>query len=360
MAMKKHNRKEATRQAIHVMKRDAVFVGLDVHKSSIHMAVRVNGDEVATRVLCASSKVVCDTLEAYKAGLRMVVYEAGPTGYGLVRELRRRGFPAQVIDPVKMPRPAGKGSKSDGLDCRILAQLAERNMLPFVAVPTEEEEARRQVVRLREQVVVKVRRVKHQIKSFLLLHGIEEPKGFSSWSKGALETLRNVPLSSGLRFSLDVLLDELEFLVKQRERVMARMKMSCRAEITGEQVSRLCSHPGVGEVTALMFLSELYRPERFGDKRQVACYLGLAPRVRQSGETRREGPTIQAGQGALRSKLVEASWVWVRRDEQAAKVYGRLVRNTGSGKKAIVGMARRMGVNLWSMMVNGEDYHPVI
>ncbi len=103
---------------------------------------------------------------------------------------------------------------------------------------------------------------------------------------------------------------------------------------------------------------ELHNPERFESKEQVACYLGLAPRVRQSGEIRREGPTIRAGQGILRSKLVEASWVWIRQDETAARTYGRLCRNTGSGKKAIVGLARRMGVNLWAMTVKGEPYRP--
>jgi transposase len=360
MAMKNHNRKEGTRQVIPVTKRDAVFVGLDVHKKSIHIAVRVNGNEVGTRVLCASSKVVCDTLEAYKAGLRLVVYEAGPTGYGLVRELRGRGFPAQVIDPVKMPRPAGKGSKSDGLDCRNLAQLAENGQLPFVAVPSEDQEERRQVVRLREQVLGKLQRVKVQIKSFLLLYGIEEPAGLSSWSKKAMASLRELPLSSNLRFVLDALLDETEFLEGQCERVRKRLAASFQKGPDRERKALLCTHPGVGEITATMFLLELFDPTRFSDKRQVACYLGLAPRIRQSGETRREGPTIRAGQGPLRSKLIEASWVWIRRDPQAAQVYGRLCRNTGSGKKAIVGLARRMAVNLWSMTVTGEVYHPAI
>jgi transposase len=356
MTMKKHNRKEDSQQVIRATKRDAVFVGLDVHKSSFHMALRVNGVLVETVVLPASPKGVCDRLEAFKAGLRLVVYEAGPTGYGLVRELRRHGFPAQVIDPVKMPRAAGKGSKSDGLDCRNLAQLAENGQLPFVAVPSEDQEERRQVVRLREQVLGKLRRVKVQIKSFLLLYGIQEPVGLTFWSKRAVASLRELPLSSNLRFVLDALLNETEFLESQSEQVRKRLAANFRKGPDREQKALLCTHPGVGEVTATMFLLELFDPTRFSDKRQVACYLGLAPRIRQSGETRREGPTIRAGQGALRSKLVEASWVWVKRDAQAAKVYGRLVRNTGSGKKAIVGMARRMAVNLWAMTVTGESY----
>ncbi len=356
--MKKSKRKADARQVISVTKKDAVYVGLDVHKRSIHAAVRLNGVLVKTAVLAASPVGVGEWLTPWRPGLRLVVYEAGPTGYGLVRELRRRGYPAQVIDPTKMPRPAGMESKSDGLDCRRLAELAEKDMLPVVAVLSEEAEAHRQIFRSREQVIRKVRRVKQQIKSFLLLYGIEEPKGLSYWTKGSLGALREWVLAENLRFSLDVLLDELDRLNEQLKSVTQRIETLAKSETYAEPVRRLRSHPGVGTLTALMFLCELHNPERFESKEQVACYLGLAPRVRQSGEIRREGPTIRAGQGTLRSKLVEASWVWIRQDETAARTYGRLCRNTGSGKKAIVGLARRMGVNLWAMTVKGEPYRP--
>ena len=356
--MDKGNRKRGSRQEFSVTKKDAVFVGLDVHKRSVHAAVRVNGSLAKTAVLPASPVAVGEWLKAFQPGVKQVVYEAGPTGYGLVRELRRRGFPAEVIDPVRMPRPAGQESKSDGLDCRRLAELAEKGLLPAVAVPGEEAEARRQLFRLREQVIRKIRRVKQQIKSFLLLYGIEEPEGLVRWTKGSLGGLREVSLAGDLRFSLDVLLDELERLNGQLQEINHRIEALAASAAYAQPVRRLRSHPGVGTLTALLFLCELHAPERFESKRQVACYLGLAPQVRQSGETRREGPVIRAGQGTLRSKLVEASWVWIRQDETAARIYGRLCRNTGSGKKAIVGMARRMAVNLWAMTVKGEEYRP--
>ena len=84
--------------------------------------------------------------------------------------------------------------------------------------------------------------------------------------------------------------------------------------------------------------------------------IGLAPQVRQSGETRREGGLLKSGNARLRTVLVEAAWRWVRYDAAAANRYRRLVGNTGSGKKAIVAMARRLGVLLWRLSVRGEFY----
>ena len=82
----------------------------------------------------------------------------------------------------------------------------------------------------------------------------------------------------------------------------------------------------------------------------------MAPRVRQSGETRREGGLLKSGNTRLRTALVEAAWRWVAHDEEAARRYRQLVANTGSCKKAIVGMARRLGVLLWQLSVHGEPY----
>ena len=106
----------------------------------------------------------------------------------------------------------------------------------------------------------------------------------------------------------------------------------------------------------MTFLTEVYQPGRFVEPEELSCYVGLAPRVSQSGERRREGALIKAGRGTLRALLVEASWQWVGKDDFARAHYRRLTRNTGNSQKAIVGMARRMAVNLWCMAVRGEDY----
>ena len=153
-----------------------------------------------------------------------------------------------------------------------------------------------------------------------------------------------------------MLLDELAHAQEQVRRVTERLKELAEAERHREAVAVLRSVPGVGPITATTFRLELPEPERFDHDGQVARMTGLAPQVRQSGQTRREGGLLKSGNARLRTVLVEAAWRWVACDEAAARRYRRLVGNTGSGKKAIVGMARRLGVLLWRLSVRGEPY----
>jgi transposase len=339
---------------------EAVHVGVDVHKASYSVALYSDGRGlIATWVQPARPEVLLERLRPLREGVAQVVYEAGPTGFGLARRLRAEGFKAQVIAPSKLLAPVGPEAKSDRLDCRRLAQLSAKGLLHPVRVPTEQEEADRQVLRLREQLVHKTHSVQSQIKSFLLQHGIDEPAGLVHWSKGSVAALRGLALLPELRFCLDLLLDELAHAQEQVKCVTVRLKGLAEAERHRKAVAVMCSVPGVGVLTAAAFRLELPEPQRFDHDGQVARMAGLAPQVRQSGETRREGGLLKSGNARLRTVLVEAAWRWVRYDEAAARRYRQLVANTGSGKKAIVAMARRLGVLLWRLSVHGEPYRSV-
>jgi transposase len=126
------------------------------------------------------AEAITRSLLPMKPFLKKVVYEAGPTGYGLARALQKAGLPIQVLAPGKIEREPNPGSKTDRLDCRKLAEYAEeKKSLKAVAIPTEEEEADRQVWRLRDQLMTQQRRVKQQIKSLLLQNSLAEPEGLS-------------------------------------------------------------------------------------------------------------------------------------------------------------------------------------
>ena len=199
---------------------EAVHLGVDVHKASSSVALFSDRRGlIATWVQPARAEVLLERLRPIREGIAQVVYEAGPTGFGLARRLRAEGYKAQVIAPSKLLVPVGPEAKSDRLDCRRLAQLAAKVLLHPVRVPTEQEEADRQVLRLRDQLVSKTRSVQSQIKSFLLQHGIAEPPGLGHWSKKSVAALRGLVLRPELRFCLDLLLDELGHAQERVQRV---------------------------------------------------------------------------------------------------------------------------------------------
>jgi transposase len=336
---------------------ETAHVGVDVHKASYHVAVVTDlRGLVASWTQPASPDLLVERLEPIRTQVAQVVYEAGPTGFALVRRLRAAGYRAEVIAPSKIPTMPGPEAKSDRLDCRKLAVFAQKGLLQPVRVPDEPEEADRQVVRLREQLARKLRVIQQQIKALLLQHGIAEPTGLVHWTAASVDALRRLELAPELRFCLDVMLDERRHAQEQVGRATRRLEELAEADRHRETVATLRTVPGVGPITAMTFRVELHEPARFRDGGQVARMIGLAPQVLQSGPTRREGRLLKSGNARLRTVLIEAAWRWVAGDEAAKARYRRLVATTGNGKKAIVGMARRLAILLWRLSLSGEPY----
>ena len=349
---------EKNGKCIPVTAEDEVHVGLDVHKKNIEVTVRLNGQEVANWKHAGGLRGLIGSLMPLLPAARRVAYEAGPTGYGLCRALREAGLPGEVWPPGKMPQKANQGNKTDLLDSRDIAEYAEKDLVQPIVIPTRQEEAERQVMRTRNQLIKDVRREKQRIKSFLLMHGVEAPEGLDRWKKKAVNELLRLPLRDELAVCLKAQVQQLLHLQSLIQKIEKKLRELARSERHAEDEKILRSHPGVGPLTAMNFILEIYQPERFEVHRQVSTFVGLVPRVSQSGERRQEGPLIKAGRESLRSMLVQAAWQWIGVDDRAHEIYCRMHRNTGCSNKAIVAMARRLCVNLWCMLTRGEYYRP--
>jgi transposase len=345
-------------RSVRLQKEERAFVGIDVHKLTYHVAVWAKGRDqlVASWVQPAEAWSLSAKLERLKGRIDWVVYEAGPTGFGLVRALRQAGLKADVIAPGKTPSARTQEAKSDRLDCGRLAEYAAKKLLSIVGVPTESQEGHRQIVRLRSQMKRKCHRTKVQIKMFLLMHGVKEPRGLKDWSGVARTALKKIALPEDLRFTLDILVADLEQTEKLLREATRRVEQLASSPEHQEVVTLLQTAPGVGVLTAMTVRTELFEPTRFTDGREVASLMGLAPLVRSSGMTRREGGVMKCGNMHLKCVLVEAAWRWVAQDEAARKRFGHLRHNTGSVQKAIVAMARRLGIILWRMSQRMEPY----
>ncbi len=358
--MAKIKRSAKTNKKIPLMKSEKLWIGLDVHKKSNHVAVwSSERDLIATWVTPSDPDTLCKQLKPLLPHAVRVVYEAGPTGFTLARKLSAAGFSAQVIAPSMVPQIPGKDAKSDRLDCRNLAKLASHRMLQPIHIPSEQEEADRQILRLREQALKKRRRIKQQIKSFLLLYNLKEPEGLAHWAKRAVAQLRTLALGEELRFCLDMMLDELTQCNSNLERVTSKARELSVSERYKQRIRLLRSVPGVGMLTSMIFCTELTNPGRFTHQGQVVKMMGLAPRVAKSGETTRQGRLMKSGNARVRTILVEAAWRWIRLDLTAKAKFQRLLRNTGNPKKAITAMAHKLGVILWRITIDQTSYRPV-
>lgn len=333
-----------------VTENDTIYVGFDVHKRTYAAAVWCNGLIVRVTTMPADNEKVIKFLEPMRWAIKTVVYEAGPTGYTLARVLESAGYEVGVAAPSKTP--SVKGDKSDRLDCRQLALYAAGGMLTYVSIPTIDQELDRQVRRMREQLNNKLKRVKQQIKSTLLQYGIAEPAGLCDWSKKSVSALKQVQVDERLRYCLGGLLDEMEYLESKLAEVGNKIKDIFGRGEHEAIVRRLDDHKCIDILTASHLAAELYDPRRFSNGREVAKYLGLSPRVRQSGQTRREGPLSRTGRGALRANLVQISWMLIRYDTDAKRLFLRLLNTTGHKNKAIAAVARRLGIKLWREMCN--------
>lgn len=161
------------------------FVGLDAHKDTIAVAACEAGREPARFAGTLGPDVRALLKVLGKAGdpaAVSVVYEAGPTGYGLYRELSRRGYHCEIIAPTLIPRRAGERIKTDRRDCLRLAELSRSGELKPIWVPDEAHEAMRNLWRAREDAVGMRLKARQQLKAFLLRHGRRYP-GKTSWTK---------------------------------------------------------------------------------------------------------------------------------------------------------------------------------
>jgi transposase len=336
---------------------DEVYVGVDVHKKSYHVALFLNDMPAIDFGMIAEPKQLNKKLESIAGSIKNIVYESGPTGYSLARHLRKNDLPAAVVATSRIPRPAGGDDKTDRLDSMKLAEYSAKGLLRSISIPSPRQEADRQLYRMRHRQALQFAKVKVQIKSFLLLHGITEPAGLTNWTIAGVQELRDIRLLDTLRLSLDELLSDYDYFNGRLKELRKVLATNLDKGLLGHRMDLLKTHPSVGPVVSCQFATELYHYKDFSSARQLYKYLGLSPRVSQSGEKKSTGPINKAANGRLRNNLIQASWSWVRTDIEAKKCFYRICDNCGGiRQKAIVAMARKMAGHLWAMLMNDQPY----
>jgi len=293
------------------MSTSVVYVGLDVHKDSIVIAVARDGREAAEKW----KSIPYDGVRLRKA-LKMLVkngqvlkvcYEAGPTGFGLCRRLREAGIDCSVVAPSLVPGKPGDRVKTDRRDARKLAHFLRSGDLTEVYVPDEAVEAIRDLERARDDAKCAERVARHQLSKFLLRHD-------RHWD-GTTWTVKHRDWIRGQKFEypaqqrvLEDYLKSVEDLAERVERLTAQVEELVQDTVLAPLVKALQAFRGISVVSAVTIAAEAGDLRRFATASQFMSYVGLVPSEDSSGKRRRQGAITRCGNGHLRRIIVEAAW----------------------------------------------------
>lgn len=327
-------------------------IGLDVHKRFAEVAIiDGKGPLIRRRIGTATPE-----LRAFARTLRcddQLVLEATMNTWAIADLLRESGARVVISNPLRTRAIAEAKIKTDKVDAATLAQLLAADFVPEVWVPdAETRRLRREVagraalVRQRTQVRNRIHAVLHRCLQDAPVTDLFGVAG-QAWLKGlALPEDERALVEATLRVH-----EAIEAEIALLDRRFATVALA------DERVERLMTIPGVGAVSALALLAVIGEVGRFRRPGKLVSYLGLDPRVRQSGEREaRTGHISRAGQAHARNLLVEAAHAAVGAPGPLRAFFRRLERRRGT-QIALVAVARKLAVLAWYILSRGERYH---
>jgi transposase len=288
------------------------YVGLDVHKEGIVVAVAAGGlrGEVREYGRIANTPTALDRLLRKLGGDGMNLrfcYEAGPCGYGIQRHVSAQGQECVVVAPSLIPKRAGDRIKTDRRDAISLAKLHRAGELTAVWVPDARHEAMRDLVRARLDAVHSLRRARQQLSGFLLRQGCHYSR--PAWTKLHRRWLAGLKFEYAIHhIVLEDYIAAVEAAETRRDRLTAQIEAMLPDWTLAPVVSALQAMRGMALVNAATLIAELGDLSRFTNPRQLMAYLGLVPSEHSSGASIKRGGITKAGNRAARRLLVEAAW----------------------------------------------------
>lgn len=321
----------------------ATFVphaALDVHASSIRLSAVCRDELLDERTLAYDAEVVERQLK--QLGVGKVCYEAGPTGFGLARHLQAAGIHCDVIAPGLVPWRSSDRIKTDKRDARKLAVMYQGGMLEPIWIPSAEQEAVRDLIRVREDARHDRMRARHRIGKFLLRHDRRMPgKGWTLERRRWLGQQQFVHRAQQVAFD-DYLLT-CDLTDRRIQTLEAEIDQWAQHDDFRELVGWLRCFRGIDTLSAVGLVAEIGDFTRFKTAPQFMSYLGLVPSESSSGDQRRQGSITKTGNSHARRLLIEAAHNQRRRPTAS----GMIARRRHGQPADVVARAQHAQVRLY-------------
>jgi len=339
------------------MKSFSTFIGMDVHKETI--AVATAGKHGTPRYYGE----IANTAEAITKLVKKVVpsrskavfcFEAGPCGYGVYRQIMDMGYRCDVVALSLIPKKAGDRVKTDRRDAISLVRLLRANELTAVWVPDEQQEAMRDLTRMREDMKNMERQARQRLSGFLLRNK-KVYAGDSKWTQAHFRWMEEARFESPIQ---QIVLQEYVDVVKHLQGRVTAVEQEIMKALDGWSlrlvVEALMALRGVSIVTAMTIVAEIGDISRFESPRQLMAYLGLVPSEDSSGNRQKRGGITKTGNGHVRRLLVEASWSYRLPARKTAHLQ-RKAEKTSEAVQAIAWKAqKRLCRRYWHLMQKGK------
>ena len=292
-------------------------IGMDVHSTNYTLCAMepVIGEEdriFATIKVTPDYKNILMFIENLKLKLGInnqydiqCGYEAGCLGYSLYNQLTAAGVKCVILAPTTMLTQQGTRIKTDARDARMIAQCLSYGGYHAVYIPTEEDAAVKEYLRMRDDHKQALKKVKQQINAFCLRHGCHYEG--TKWTIAHLKWLQKLDLKGLYRETLEEYMASYEEQTAKIERFDKRIEDIAAQERYQEKVKRLGCFLGIKTHTALSLIVETGDFERFAKGNTYAAYLGLAPGEHSSSDSVNRLGITKAGNSHLRLLLVEAA-----------------------------------------------------
>jgi transposase len=340
------------------MKDFSTFIGMDVHKETIAVAIgEKHGTPRYYGEIANTTEAIAKLVKKVESkGVRAAFcYEAGPCGYGVYRQITDMGYRCDVVAPSLIPKKAGDRVKTDRRDAVTLTRLYRAGELTAVWIPDQEQEAMRDLTRIREDMKSMERHARQRLGGFLLRHKKIYAGGKSKWTQAHFRWLEKISFDSPVQ---QIVFQEYVDVVKQMQGRVAALEEEMRKAFEGwslkSVVEALMSLRGVNLITALTIVAEVGDMSRFENPRQFMAYLGLVPTEHSSGNRQKRGGITKTGNGHVRRVLIESSWSYRLPARKTAHLQRKAEKTTEAVQVIAWKAQKRLCRRYWHLTFKGK------